>query len=156
MKVFLTSKNIEVCGIEISETSEALGSARWTKDVAFLLGNEGTGLSEKQKTICDRMVFIPQYSNATASLNVAVAASIVFYEFATRSGREVAKSANGKYEVDQSAQVHDETFDQPSRPKVSSEFVIEDGGIPALLNNGDEESCGTSSSKFASGRCARC
>jgi tRNA G18 (ribose-2'-O)-methylase SpoU len=43
---------------------------------AFLVGNEGTGLSEAQKAVCDHFVYIPQYGNGTASLNVSVAAAI--------------------------------------------------------------------------------
>ena len=33
-------------------------------------------------SICDQFVYIPHYGNGTASLNVAVAASIVFHHFA--------------------------------------------------------------------------
>eukprot|EP00397_Hematodinium_sp_SG-2012_P053363 GEMP01063658.1.p1 GENE.GEMP01063658.1~~GEMP01063658.1.p1 ORF type:complete len:101 (-),score=25.91 GEMP01063658.1:530-832(-) len=47
-----------------------------------MLGNEGTGMNEKQMAACDYFVYIPQYSEATASLNVAVAGSIVLHHFA--------------------------------------------------------------------------
>jgi tRNA(Leu) C34 or U34 (ribose-2'-O)-methylase TrmL len=50
-------------------------------DVAFLMGNEGTGLQEKQMHSCDMFCRIPQYGGGTASLNVYVAASIVLYHF---------------------------------------------------------------------------
>lgn len=40
------------------------------------------GLSSKQKEFCDGFVYIPQYGNGTASLNVAVACSIVLHHFA--------------------------------------------------------------------------
>ena len=44
-------------------------------------GNEGTGLSVKQKSVCDYFIFIPQYGNGTASLNVNVATSIILHRF---------------------------------------------------------------------------
>lgn len=52
------------------------------RSTAFLLGNEGTGLSTKELEICDFFVYIPQYGCGTASLNVTVAASIVLHHFA--------------------------------------------------------------------------
>ena len=39
------------------------------------------GLNDKQKLICDDFVYIPQYGDGTASLNVNVATSIVLHEF---------------------------------------------------------------------------
>jgi tRNA C32,U32 (ribose-2'-O)-methylase TrmJ len=50
-------------------------------DVAFIFGNEGTGLNEKHINSCHTLVRIPQYNTGTASLNVATAASIVLYQF---------------------------------------------------------------------------
>lgn len=52
-----------------------------SNDIAFLMGNEGTGLQEKQMNSCDFFCRIPQYGSGTASLNVYVAASIVLYHF---------------------------------------------------------------------------
>ena len=46
-----------------------------------MLGNEGMGLNQRQKELCDQYVFIEQYSNKTGSLNVSIAASIIFYHF---------------------------------------------------------------------------
>ena len=39
-------------------------------------------MSQKQKEICDYYAIIPQHGVGTASLNVAVAATIVFHHFA--------------------------------------------------------------------------
>jgi tRNA G18 (ribose-2'-O)-methylase SpoU len=47
--------------------------------IALVVGNEGTGLTEKQMASCDQFVRIPQYGAGTASLNVYTAASIVLY-----------------------------------------------------------------------------
>jgi hypothetical protein len=49
---------------------------------AFMLGNEGQGMSPKQMSLCDSFVYIPQHGEGTASLNVAVACSIVLHHFA--------------------------------------------------------------------------
>jgi hypothetical protein len=50
--------------------------------VALIMGNEGTGLSDKLMEKCRRnFVRIPQYGRGTASLNVYVAASIVLSQF---------------------------------------------------------------------------
>ncbi len=51
-----------------------------------MLGNEGQGLSERQMSLCDSFVYIPQHGQGTASLNVAVACSIVLHHFATWAG----------------------------------------------------------------------
>jgi hypothetical protein len=40
------------------------------------------GLSDKQKSVCDSFVYIAQHGVGTASLNVAVACSIVLHHFA--------------------------------------------------------------------------
>ena len=45
----------------------------------FLLAGQGTGLSERQRALCEQFVYIPQFGRGTASLNVAVAASIIMH-----------------------------------------------------------------------------
>ena len=47
-------------------------------------------MNEKQLAMCDHFVYIPQYSQGTASLNVNVAASIVMHHFSTWAGYEEA------------------------------------------------------------------
>ena len=47
-----------------------------------MLGNEGQGLTPRQMALCDAFVYIPQHGAGTASLNVAIAASIVLHHFA--------------------------------------------------------------------------
>lgn len=63
---------------------------------AFMLGNEGQGLSPKQMALCDRFVYIPQYGVGTASLNVAVAASIVLHHFSVWAGVWVGVWGRGR------------------------------------------------------------
>ena len=47
---------------------------------------QGAGLNEKQLALCDAFIYIPQYGAGTASLNVAVAASIILHHFAHWAG----------------------------------------------------------------------
>ncbi len=68
----------------------------FTGHTALMLGNEGAGLSPKQLSLCDGLLYIPQHGAGTASLNVTVAASIVLHHFAVwarlpETGREGAK-----------------------------------------------------------------
>mmetsp|Transcript_1488 Transcript_1488/g.2203 ORF Transcript_1488/g.2203 Transcript_1488/m.2203 type:complete len:273 (-) Transcript_1488:490-1308(-) len=72
---------IRIVGVEIDDRSVDVESAPFVGDTAFMMGNEGQGLSEKQKSLCDGFVKISQYGNGTASLNVNVAASIVLHRF---------------------------------------------------------------------------
>lgn len=50
------------------------------------MGNEGDGMTANQKAICDGFVYVRQYGPGTASLNVAVAASIVMHHFGLWAG----------------------------------------------------------------------
>ena len=43
--------------------------------------SQGIGMSEPQKLICDEFVYIPQYGNGTASLNVNVATALVLHHY---------------------------------------------------------------------------
>lgn len=87
---YLRCHDIRLIGVEIhpnAQTIEDLLSSschlhqRQQQRIAFCMGNEGTGLNEKQLKSCDAFCRIPQYGNGTASLNVYVAASIVLYRF---------------------------------------------------------------------------
>ena len=66
---------------------------------AFLMGNEGQGLSEKEKAICDSFVYMPQYQTNTASLNVCVATSIVLHHFAKWAGYEESEMSGDKFDL---------------------------------------------------------
>ncbi|XP_022761193.1 uncharacterized protein LOC111307439 isoform X2 [Durio zibethinus] len=84
-RLFL-KKDCDICGIEITENAVSVTDHPFKKSTAFLLGNEGTGLSAKECEICDFFVYIPQYGGGTASLNVTVAASIVLHHFGVWAG----------------------------------------------------------------------
>ncbi|KDP40060.1 hypothetical protein JCGZ_02058 [Jatropha curcas] len=83
---FLKEKDCDICGVEIADGALPVNEHPFNKSTAFLLGNEGTGLSAKECEICDFFVYIPQYGCGTASLNVTVAASIVLHHFGVWAG----------------------------------------------------------------------
>lgn len=122
-------RGARVCGIEIvdgatpvTETSfsertgasparahtAARAHARLTRAAraglaAFMLGNEGQGMSEQQLAQCDHFVYIPQYSGATASLNVNAACAVVLATYARWAGLHEAARAGHKYVVPERA-----------------------------------------------------
>ncbi len=57
-----------------------LMSLQLPKKAAFVFGEEGPGLSDDDISLCDDMLFIGTYGSVR-SLNVAVAAGIVHYEY---------------------------------------------------------------------------
>ncbi|KAI9115071.1 hypothetical protein K1719_014084 [Acacia pycnantha] len=83
---FLKEKDCDICGVEITDDAKPVNQHPFKKSTAFLLGNEGTGLSNKECEICDFFVYIPHYGGGTASLNVTVAASIVLHHFGVWAG----------------------------------------------------------------------
>jgi len=72
-----------VVGVEIDPSATPVHThAAFQGPTAFMLGNEGQGLSAKQLRLCDGgLVYIAQHGPGTASLNVTVAASIVLHQF---------------------------------------------------------------------------
>ena len=64
-----------------------------------MLGNEGSGLNQNQIDICDHFAYIPQYTDKTASLNVAIAGSIIFHHFAIWAGYQEHSREGYKYET---------------------------------------------------------
>ena len=80
------SLGIKVIGVEIDESSidvEDADACFSCVDTAFMMGNEGLGMNERQMSLCDGFVKISQYGGGTASLNVSVAAGIVLHRFYT-------------------------------------------------------------------------
>ena len=59
--------------------------------------DQGTGLSDKQIEMCDDFVYISQYGQGTASLNVTVAASVVLHEFAVWAEYQESAREGYKY-----------------------------------------------------------
>ena len=65
---------------------EDVFSCNVTGNHALLLGNEGSGVQEQLKAICDKTITIPM-ANGMESLNVAVSASILMYLLSFKNKR---------------------------------------------------------------------
>jgi tRNA G18 (ribose-2'-O)-methylase SpoU len=84
MREYVTeTRGGRVVGVEILPTAVDVTTHPFVGPTAFLLGNEGSGLSPQQMAVCDSFIYIPQFGPGTASLNVACAAAIVLHHFAT-------------------------------------------------------------------------
>ncbi|KAK9838674.1 hypothetical protein WJX74_001110 [Apatococcus lobatus] len=75
-------RQCSIVGVEIMPEAKAVHEHPFCGPTAFMLGNEGAGLSSKQISLCDAFVYIAQYGAGTASLNVSTAAAIVLHHFA--------------------------------------------------------------------------
>jgi len=102
----ITRENtIPIIGVEIDNSSINLeeepfssyfstnsSSSCTCNSIAFMMGNEGSGMSSKQMSICDGFIRISQYGGGTASLNVSVAAALVLHRYYHWRRGEVVKS----------------------------------------------------------------
>ncbi|MBQ3230050.1 MAG: RNA methyltransferase [Clostridia bacterium] len=68
-----------VLATALTENAEVLGGFDVLPTDAFVIGNEGRGLSSELIALCDKTVIIPM-SGKTESLNAASAASIILWE----------------------------------------------------------------------------
>lgn len=94
VKQFLVERSVPLVGIEIMDSAIPCQSFPYESSafrVAFIPGNEGTGLNLKQKELCDMFIYIPQFGTGTASLNVAVATSIILNEYRNHAQASSAK-----------------------------------------------------------------
>lgn len=76
----LRSSGRRVFAATLDERARLLGAEPLQKGDCVVIGNEGHGLSEKTVDACDCSIIIPM-SNRAESLNAAVAASILMWEF---------------------------------------------------------------------------
>ena len=90
---------VDILGIEIDESALAVHRHPFRGNTAFMMGEEGHGMNEKQLKLCDGLVYISQYGAGTASLNVCVATSIVLHQFAVWAGFEERGREGQKYVV---------------------------------------------------------
>lgn len=70
--------NYRIIGTRLNEAKELKNVAKYEKSV-IIMGNEGTGISNLSKSMCDEYIYIPMNNNCE-SLNVGVATSIILYE----------------------------------------------------------------------------
>jgi len=120
---------VKIYGVEIMENASPLmkydaetgvmtfpfGNRCRSNGAAFVMGNEGLGLSEKQKEICDDFIFIPQTrggasssssptsrdeqgnGRGSASLNVSCAAAIILQAYSLWANYPVASMEGEKF-----------------------------------------------------------
>ena len=78
----LKEKGFWVYGLAMDGTT-TLGTETFDAPSVFVIGNEGTGVREKTLAACDVTLSIPMHTR-TESLNAAVSAAIVFYEWSKK------------------------------------------------------------------------
>lgn len=94
----LHTLGIKVMGVEIDpsaldvEDTDKCFECAGGGGIAFMMGNEGTGMNQKQMSLCDGFIKISQYGGGTASLNVSVAAAIVLQRFYAWSRKSSSKA----------------------------------------------------------------
>ena len=100
----IRTNTIPIIGVEIDNSSINLEEEPFSSftacsssccncnpSIAFMMGNEGSGMSSKQMSICDGFIRISQYGGGTASLNVSVAAALVLHRYHHWRRGEVVK-----------------------------------------------------------------
>jgi 23S rRNA (guanosine2251-2'-O)-methyltransferase len=78
----LKEKGFWIYGLAMGGTAP-LGAEAFGAPSAFVVGNEGTGIREKTLVACDITLKIPMHAR-TESLNAAVSAAVVFYEWSRK------------------------------------------------------------------------
>lgn len=92
--------DIFICGIEIMESATSVASYQFQEalNYCFLFGNEGGGLSQKQRDVCDKFLYIPQYAaGGMSSINVACASAIILSTFANQANYKETTIKNEKF-----------------------------------------------------------
>lgn len=83
---FVTSiqaSQLRIIGVDNIDGSISLGKADLPANAIYVFGQEGPGLSDEMKKLCDYIVRINQYGS-TRSINVGVASGIVLHEWTRR------------------------------------------------------------------------
>lgn len=78
----LKEKGFWVYGLAM-DGKRILGIEKFNTPSAFIVGNEGAGIREKTLEACDVTISIPMHKR-TESLNAAVSAAVVFYEWSKK------------------------------------------------------------------------
>ena len=82
--VFLQERGIKVWAAALDQ-AQSFAERDYRAGTAFMVGNEGHGLSEEQIKAADGGVFIPM-AGKTESLNASVSAALLMYEAARQRG----------------------------------------------------------------------
>ena len=78
----IKNEDYKVFGTNV-ESGKLLSEIMLRSKYAFIVGNEGAGVSGKLLELCDENIYIPM-SNKCESLNVAVATGIILYEMSEK------------------------------------------------------------------------
>eukprot|EP00939_MAST-03C_sp_MAST-3C-sp1_P001474 g1474.t1 len=128
VREYCVENEIRICGVEIMDEAKPVHDHPFSGPTAFLVGTEGAGLSKREMSYCDSFVYISHYGNGTASLNVAVAASIVFHQFALWAKYRERKRSGYKYVIDKYKPPTEATTDSEKRLRAERRArKIEDG-----------------------------
>ena len=96
----LKKDGFHIMGVEIREDAIPVDEGPFDHDkIVFVFGNEGTGLNDTAVKACDSFVRIKQFSEKTASINVATSAGIVLHAWALWAGLNEAPIVKDKYSV---------------------------------------------------------
>lgn len=87
----LKEKGFWIYGLAM-EGSVPLGDEAFDAPAAFIVGNEGSGIREKTLELCDVALSIPMHPR-TESLNAAVSAAIVCYEWSRKNPAALSPAA---------------------------------------------------------------
>jgi TrmH family RNA methyltransferase len=71
----------------LDKNSKTVEDVKFDARTAVIFGNEGKGISDDIIKLCDEKIIIPVHENSE-SLNVSIAAGIIFWEMNKRMGRE--------------------------------------------------------------------
>lgn len=82
----LRASGRRVFAAALDHKAQKLGQARVCSVDCILIGNEGHGLTDEAISACDSTLYIPMQSGVE-SLNAAVAASVLLWEFFGRDGQ---------------------------------------------------------------------
>lgn len=96
--VWSAEHRVKNIAIEIDNNSTSLHTYKFTANSNLIVGSEGKGLPQEFIQRCDDSIYIPQYGQVEC-LNVAVAASIVLFNFASAAFSHEKKIAGTKFEV---------------------------------------------------------
>lgn len=73
------TEGFQVFGTVPDDTASAITETRFSKSAICVIGNEGNGMSEPVKLVCDDLLTIPMKGRAE-SLNASVAAALTMWE----------------------------------------------------------------------------
>ncbi len=75
---FLKNNQYHIYGTRVTH-GKSLKDVEKKERFAIIMGNEGNGIKEETKDLCDEYIYIPMNPNCE-SLNVAIATSLILYE----------------------------------------------------------------------------